>query len=57
VLDIDHWRTFSTRMKVDELATEFQRLRNDISSAFKSIITKPAEVEWSAKQAQGDENA
>lgn len=57
VLDIDHWRTFSTRMKVEELATEFQRLRNDISSAFKSIITKPAEVEWSAEPVQGDENA
>ncbi len=53
VLDIDHWRTFSNRMRVEELATEFQRLRNDISSAFKSIITKDAEAEWSGNPVRG----
>jgi uncharacterized protein (TIGR04255 family) len=57
VLDIDHWRTFPTRMQAQEIAMEFQRLRNDISTAFKSIITESAEAEWSGKPVQGDENA
>ena len=58
VLDIDHWRTFSTRMQAKEIAAEFQRLRDDISMAFKGIITTAAQAEWSGKNnTSGGENA
>lgn len=46
VLDIDHWRVLSSRLQANELAAEFQRLRDQISMVFKSIINDAAKDEW-----------
>jgi uncharacterized protein (TIGR04255 family) len=51
VLDIDRWRTDSRRLQSEEIAEEFQRLRDDICKSFSRIITPEAEAEWSEKQA------
>ena len=51
VLDIDRWRTDSRRLQSEEIAEEFQRLRDDICKSFSRIITPEAEAEWSGKQA------
>lgn len=51
VLDIDRWHIPSRRMKAEEIANEFQRLRDDICQTFSGIITPEAEAEWSGKHA------
>lgn len=51
VLDIDHWRLPSRRMKTEEIAAEFQRLRDDIARAFHCIIADEARNEWTGKPA------
>lgn len=51
VLDIDRWRMDSRRLQAGEITDEFQLLRNDISMAFRRIITLEAEAEWSGKRA------
>lgn len=51
VLDIDRWRVDSRRMQTEEIADEFQRLRDDICMAFSRIITPEAEAEWSGQPA------
>lgn len=51
VLDIDRWRIDSRRLQSEDIAEEFQHLRDDICQAFKRIITPEAEAEWSGKQA------
>lgn len=48
VLDIDHWRVLSDRLQANELAAEFQRLRDNISQAFQSIINDAAKGEWTS---------
>lgn len=50
VLDIDRWHMPSRRMKAEEIANEFQRLRDDICQTFSGIIAREAEAEWSGKQ-------
>lgn len=57
VLDIDSWRVDSRRLQAAKIADEFQLLRDDICKAFKRIITREAEAEWSGQPAQGGENA
>lgn len=47
VLDIDRWQMDTRRLQAEEIATEFQRLRDDICKAFGRIITPEAEAEWS----------
>ena len=49
VLDIDRWRVDSRRLQAEEIAGEFQRLRDDICMAFGRIITLEAEAEWSGQ--------
>lgn len=51
VLDIDRWRIDSRRLQPNEIAEEFQHLRDDICQAFSRIITPEAQAEWSDKQA------
>lgn len=51
VLDIDHWCVFSARMQANELAGEFQRLRDEISLAFQRIINDAAKHEWTTANA------
>lgn len=51
VLDIDRWHIDSRRLQAAEIADEFQRLRDDICTAFKRIITAEAEAEWSGQSA------
>ena len=47
VLDIDRWRIDSRRLQAEEIAEEFQHLRDDICKSFNRIITSEAEAEWS----------
>lgn len=49
VLDIDRWRVDSRRLKAEEIAVEFQNLRDDICTTFNRIITQEAETEWSGQ--------
>lgn len=51
VLDIDRWRMDSRRLQAEEIAMEFQNLRDDICAAFNRIITREAEAEWSGQPA------
>lgn len=51
ILDIDRWRIDPRRLQSNEIAEEFQLLRDDICQAFSRIITPEAEAEWSGKQA------
>lgn len=51
VLDIDRWCIDSRRLPVAEIAHEFQRLRDEICTAFRSIITPEAKAEWSSRSA------
>lgn len=51
VLDIDRWHINKRRLQSEEIAAEFQRLRDDICKAFSRVITPEAEAEWSGKQA------
>jgi uncharacterized protein (TIGR04255 family) len=51
VLDIDRWQRDSRRLKAEEIANEFQRLRDDICGAFDRIITPEARAEWSGQSA------
>jgi len=51
VLDIDLWRVYSRRLQAEEIAGEFQSLRDDICGAFTRIITPDAVVEWSGQPA------
>lgn len=51
VLDIDGWRVDSRRLQAEEIAAEFQRLRDDICTTFRRIITTEAEAEWSGQPA------
>lgn len=53
VLDVDRWSVDSRRLKADQIAEEFQLLRNDICEAFKRIITPEAEAEWSGQPTLG----
>jgi len=50
VLDIDRWNKDSRRLQSEEIANEFQRLRDDICATFTRIITSEAVAEWSGKQ-------
>lgn len=50
VLDIDRWRIDPRRLQSNEIAEEFQLLRDDICQTFIRIITPEAEAEWSGKQ-------
>jgi len=51
VLDIDRWSVDSRRLRAQQIADEFQRLRDDICKAFSRMITSEAEAEWSGKPA------
>lgn len=51
VLDIDRWRVDSRRLQAEEIAVEFQSLRDDICVAFDRIITREAKAEWSGQPA------
>lgn len=51
VLDLDSWRVDSRRLQAAEIADEFKIIRDDICNAFKRIITKEAEAEWSGQSA------
>ena len=51
VLDIDRWRVDSRRLQAQEVAAEFQLLRDDICTAFRRIITPEAAAEWSGQPA------
>lgn len=47
VLDIDNWRQLVERKTVDEIAADFQALRDDIAAVFRRIISEAARIEWS----------
>lgn len=47
VLDIDNWRQMDERKTVDEIAADFQALRDDIAAVFRRIISDEAKIEWS----------
>jgi uncharacterized protein (TIGR04255 family) len=49
VLDIDCWHIDSRRLQAEEIAKEFQHLRDDICKSFNRIITPEAEAEWSGQ--------
>ncbi len=49
ILDIDRWHIDTRRLQSEEIAGEFQRLRDDICMAFSRVITPEAEAEWSGK--------
>lgn len=49
VLDIDSWRIETRRLRAAEIANEFQSLRDDICEAFKRVITREAQAEWSGQ--------
>ncbi|MBU3907726.1 MAG: TIGR04255 family protein [Gammaproteobacteria bacterium] len=51
VLDIDRWRVDSRRLQAEDIAGEFQRLRDDISMAFRRIIKPEAVAEWTGQPA------
>ena len=49
VLDIDRWQMDSRRLRAEEIANEFQRLRDEVCGAFDRIITPEARAEWSGQ--------